>query len=205
MPMTHKTLFSLLTISFLLAQLAFAGESGYDKQMRREFPMPPEWFSCQATGDCALVSIPCMASLSVSAKDKESAQSFINKQLGPAPACTSAMPDFSSAICDNGQCVTAKVPKVIRLPCTHGFKSWVKPPKSPSDEIACDQENLYLFKTYLGRCNITDPEGQKYDFDNDKCVTCSDYSLWKDNIKKLYQEHKRSTDGQTITFAPCDK
>ncbi len=201
----NKVLFSLLAFFFVLAQLAFAGASGYDKQMRREFKMPPEWFTCQATSDCGLVAIPCMAGLSVSVKYKETAQSVIDKQQAPSQSCGSIMPDHSSAISDNGQCVTTRIEKVTRLSCRHGFKIWVKPPNSPNDEIACDEENLGLFKTYLGRCNITEPDGKKYDFDNDHCVTCTDYSLWKDNIKKLYQEHKRSTDGQSITFAPCDK
>lgn len=89
--------------------------------------------------------------------------------------------------------------------CVHGFGGWIEPPQDEKQEIACDEENLKQFKVFLGRCHIS--KSDEYDLDKDGCVTCRDYSMWKQNIKKLYELHKRSTDGngQTLIFEPCDK
>ena len=219
----HKAVFLLLTTSLLFGQLAFADESKYDIQMRKEFNMPPEWFTCKVTRDCGLVSIPCMASLSVSFKYKNAAQGAILKKFGPFMGCDASMIDISSPLCSNGQCVTIPMTaeeekqrfrigstspglklKFVGFGCVQGFGGWIEPPKNEKQEFVCDEENLKQFETFLGRCNIAELNKQEYDLDKDGCVTCQDYFMWKKRIKHLYKLHKRSTDGKKLIFKPCD-
>ena len=102
----NKVILLLLATSLSIGQSAFASEAAYDIKLRKEFKMPPEWFSCKMTSDCGLVPVPCMASLAVSIKYINVAQNAIEKKLGPFRGCDASMRDNSTAACDNGQCMT---------------------------------------------------------------------------------------------------
>ena len=218
-----KTILLLVLFIFVLYPLARPYESPYDIQTRKEFNMHPEWFACNVTADCTLVAVPCMASLAVSVKFKIAAQNAIDQKLGSFHGCDGSMVDYSKAVCDKRQCVTASMSleeqkkkyaenlgvspefklKIVGFGCIHGFGAWIEPPKGQSEELLCDEENLKLFASFLGRCDVSGSEGRIYDADKDGCVTCQDYVMWKNMIKKLYQLHKRSTDGDNIKFKPC--
>ena len=102
-----------LTACLLFAASAHAGEAAYDfttydGTMRKAARLQPEWFACQTTADCALLSIPCMASLAVSAAHKNEAQAAIDKKFNPSFGCDATMIDNSFAICEKGQCLTRR-------------------------------------------------------------------------------------------------
>jgi hypothetical protein len=74
----------------------------YDRNMRKNYKMPAEWFSCKTSDDCSLVKVPCSTSLAVSRAFREKA----HKLIGDEVACAASLPDTSSTICKMGQCVT---------------------------------------------------------------------------------------------------
>ncbi|MCB9758000.1 MAG: hypothetical protein H6753_06235 [Candidatus Omnitrophica bacterium] len=90
---------------------------------------------------------------------------------------------------------------LVGFGCIGGFGGWTEPPKDEKEEYACDRENLKNFQDLKGQCNGL--QVSLYDLDHDNCVSCNDYAIWKKDIKRLHQLHKRSTDGQG--YALIDK
>jgi hypothetical protein len=105
--MMHKISISLLLVSVLACQAAFAGESDYDLKIRKAAGMPPEWFTCKVAGDCGVVPVPCALSLAVNGNHLSDAQNAIMK-IFPNSGCNASMLDNSFAVCDEGQCVTRR-------------------------------------------------------------------------------------------------
>ena len=114
--MKKTSLLKYVSIAFALATFvihsntdAFA-QGTYDERLRSEFSLPPDFFFCEKTDDCTLVSIPCSPSLAVSRAHLLGAQLKICGEAGGClsgpPACTNVLEDTSRAVCDNRQCIT---------------------------------------------------------------------------------------------------
>jgi hypothetical protein len=90
--------------------------------------------------------------------------------------------------------------------CTKGFGSWVEPPQSKRNEIACDKENIKEFEPLLNRCLTTERNNimiLSYDMNKDGCVTCADLQHWKRQVDDLYKAKKRSTNGKYLDLKAC--
>jgi len=83
-------------------------ESAYLTTIRKRANMPPEWFICKTSSDCSLIPIPCSPTdLAVCNAHKTEAEHALLNLYSAGIVCPSPIPEPSSAVCNNGQCVTS--------------------------------------------------------------------------------------------------
>jgi len=78
----------------------------YDESMRKALNLPPEWFSCKRSDECALAHVSCSTSLAVGKPFKQQLQALTCKGGDCADVCLASTPDTSAATCRAGQCAT---------------------------------------------------------------------------------------------------
>ena len=96
----------LFAVSLIFCVPALAAEERYDIKIRKQFNLPVSWFACNTTADCAMIPLPCLASLAVGASHDIEAQKRICDLRSCTEGCDSSMKDNTYAACEEGQCVT---------------------------------------------------------------------------------------------------
>jgi hypothetical protein len=70
----------------------------------------PDWLTCQAADDCAIISHSCCADHAVNSRYKANAEAVIKSQCASSCPKSPYAPGTSFAVCENRQCVAKKSP-----------------------------------------------------------------------------------------------
>jgi hypothetical protein len=93
-----------LTALPLFTQTAAAHHlDNYDERIRATAELPSDWFACNSSADCALVSVPCQSDLAVNASHADETRASLVRAFS---FCLGSSLHDSESACHERQCAT---------------------------------------------------------------------------------------------------